>query len=79
MANTTRLDFTVIGTETMHCEGCEQRVGNALRRLPGIQEVLADHQTQRVRVRINPAEVDAEQVRAKLAQIGYEVESHHDA
>ncbi len=72
MATTMTLDFTVTGAQTIHCAGCEQRIGNALRRLPGIREVQADHRTQGVRVRIDPAQVDAEQVRAKLAQLGYE-------
>ncbi len=74
MANTTTLDFTVIGAQTIHCAGCEQRIGNALRRLPGIREVEASHQTQGVRVVIDPAQVDAAQLRGKLAQLGYEVE-----
>ncbi len=45
MATTTTLDFTVIGAQTIHCAGCEQRIGNALRRLPGIREVEASHRT----------------------------------
>ncbi len=73
MANTTTLDFTVIGEQTIHCAGCEQRIGNALHRLPGIREVAASHQTQGVRVAIDPAQVDAAQIRGKLEQLGYEV------
>lgn len=73
MAITTTLQLVVTGAQTIGCEGCEQRIGNALRRLPGIWEVQASHQTQAVRVRIDPAQVDAGQVRAKLAQLGYEV------
>jgi copper chaperone CopZ len=65
--------FVVTGEEKMHCAGCEQRVGNALRRLPGVEQVQASAQTQRVVVSFDPARVSPEQVRAKLEQLGYQV------
>jgi copper chaperone CopZ len=66
------LEFVVAGEAQLHCAGCEQRVRNALRRLPGVQEVQASATTQHVLVTVEPGEVDAEQVRAKLEQLGYE-------
>ncbi len=66
------LEFVVTGEEKMHCAGCEQRVSNVLRRLPGVQEVQANATTQQVRVTIDPSQVGAEQVRAKLEQLGYQ-------
>ena len=63
--------FTVTGENPIHCENCEQRIGNALRRLPGVEQVEASHQTQQVTVVFDPAHVDAEQVRAKLEQAGF--------
>ena len=57
----------------MHCAGCEQRVGNALRRLAGVKDVHANAGTQQVVVTFDPAQVNPEQVRAKLEQIGYQV------
>jgi copper chaperone CopZ len=68
------LEFVVMGEEKMHCAGCEQRVRNGLRRLPGVQEVQADATTQQVRVTVDPSQVGAEQVRAKLEQLGYQAE-----
>ena len=65
-------EFTVIGEQKIHCEGCEQQVGRALRRLDGVRDVQASHKTQRVAVRFDPNQVRPEQVRAKLEQIGYE-------
>lgn len=44
-----------------------------MRRLPGICNVQASHQTQAVCVMINPDAVSADAVQAKLAQIGYAV------
>ena len=67
------LEFMVTGEDKMHCAGCEQRVSNALRRLPGVQEVRASAATQQVLVTIDPAQVGSEQVRAKLEQLGYKV------
>jgi copper chaperone CopZ len=66
------LEFVVMGEEKMHCAGCEQRVSNALRRLPGVQEVQASATTQHVLVTVDPSQVGADQVRAKLEQLGYQ-------
>lgn len=40
------LDFTLVGEPKIHCAGCEERIGNALKRLPGIEQVQASAQTQ---------------------------------
>jgi copper chaperone CopZ len=66
------IELVVTGEEKMHCAGCEQRVSNALRRLPGVQEVRASAATQHVLVTIDPSQVGAEQVQAKLEQLGYQ-------
>ena len=66
------LEFVVVGEEKMHCDGCEQRVSNVLRRLPGVQDVQANATTQQVRVTVDPSQMGAEQVRAKLEQLGYQ-------
>lgn len=73
MAKNTIIDFVVTGNENLHCAGCEQRVSNGLKRLPGVRNVQASHQTQAVAVTINPDEVSADQVYAKLEQLGYAV------
>ena len=66
------LEFVVTGEEKMYCAGCEQRVSNALRRLPGVQEVRASAATQHILVTIDPNQVGSEQVRTKLEQLGYQ-------
>jgi P-type Cu+ transporter len=68
------VELVVTGEEKMHCAGCEQRVSNALRRLPGVQEVRANATTQHVLVTIDPSQVGADQVQAKLEQLGYQAE-----
>lgn len=67
------LEYTVTGEQKIHCEGCKQRIANALQRLPGIQDAQASFQTQQVQVTIDPAQVSPEQVRSKLEQLGYAV------
>ena len=66
------VQFEVVGEEKIHCEGCEARIANALARLPGVEEVQASAETQRVRVAIDPAQTSEKEVRARLAQIGYQ-------
>ena len=70
---TERLHFMVTGKDPIHCEACEQRITHALRRLPGVIDVLASSETQRVEVTVDPHRVDAEQVQSKLLQVGFEV------
>jgi Cu+-exporting ATPase len=71
---TETVDLAVRGEQPIHCASCEQRIGNGLRRLPGVQSVRASSKTQRVEVAIDPAQVSAEQVRAKLEQLGFAAE-----
>ncbi|WP_018991681.1 heavy-metal-associated domain-containing protein [Aromatoleum toluclasticum] len=72
---TTLIDFQVIGDEKIHCSGCETRIGFALRRLPGVRDVQASANTQRIAVSIDPEAVSADEVRARLQALGYEVAS----
>ncbi len=67
------LNLTVTGEQKIHCAGCEERIGNALGRLLGITDVQASADTQKVVVTFDPDKVSADQVRAKLEQLGYHV------
>jgi copper chaperone CopZ len=64
------LHFTVT---KIHCAGCEERITNALRRLPGVQDVQASHETQRVAVTFDPVRMSPDRVKAALKQLGYQV------
>ncbi len=72
---TVLIEFQVIGDEKIHCSGCETRIGFALRRLPGVRDVRASAETQRISVTIDPEEVGPEEVRARLQELGYEAAS----
>ncbi len=71
---TRTIDFMVTGERKIHCAGCELRIETALRQLPGIRNVQASAETQRVVVRSDPAQVGAEGIRAKLEELGYQAE-----
>ncbi len=70
---TQTINFTVNDETKIHCVGCEQRIGNALQRLPGILDVQASAETQRVLATIDSARIGPEQVQAKLERLGYKV------
>jgi copper chaperone CopZ len=67
------VNYTVSGEQKIHCAGCEERITNALRRSPGVQDVQASYETQRVVVSFDPARVSPDKVKAKLQQLGYHV------
>lgn len=71
MAKTT--EFVVTGEQKIHCEGCEQRIDRALRRLPGVEKVEASAESQRVVVEVDPDRVGEGELREKLDLLGYEV------
>ena len=56
----------------MMCEGCENRVKNAIKNIEGVENVTADHNTGKVIV-ISDNEVSEEIIKEVLEDIGYEV------
>lgn len=74
-----KTEFIVVGEEKLHCEGCEQRVDRALKRLDGIWEVEASHRSQHIEVEYDPGQVGEEEIRERLDLLGYEVEPGGDA
>jgi copper chaperone CopZ len=57
----------------MTCGGCENAVKRAVGRLPGVAEVSASHQEQRVAVSYDPAQATPETIAAKINGLGYRV------
>lgn len=67
-----QIEFVVTGTERMHCTGCEARIARALKWLPGVREVEASHESQRVSVAIDAGRVTPAEVQAAIKQAGFE-------
>ena len=63
----------VVGSQTMHCAGCERTVTFTLSQLPGVKVIKADHKTQIIELVLTGDETDLEKVKAELDWIGYEV------
>lgn len=62
----------VLQVEGMTCTGCEQRIGNALRRLEGVRGAAADHTTGRVEARVRPG-TDPQSLAERITAAGYTV------
>jgi copper chaperone len=65
--------FEVIGSQRIHCEGCEQAIGRSLTQLPGVRKAKADHRTQRIVVQMESTQTNAEAICARLDAAGYQV------
>lgn len=65
----------VLQVEGMSCTGCEQRIGNTLRRVDGVREVTADHTTGRVDVRVDQSVAPAT-LASRIAKAGYRVPAY---
>lgn len=56
----------------MMCEGCENRIKNALSTLEGVEKVEANHKTGEVKVICNK-QIDMSVIAEKIDDIGFEV------
>lgn len=56
----------------MMCNGCENRVKNAIENLEGIEKVKADHITGKVKI-VAKDSVSKENLKLTIEDIGYEI------
>ena len=56
----------------MMCEGCENRIKNALSTLEGVEKVEANHKTGEVKVTCNKP-IEKSVIEEKIDDIGFEV------
>jgi Cu2+-exporting ATPase len=63
---------TIIKVEGMVCNGCENRVKNALKNISGVEEVIADHTTDIVKVTSNE-EVLENTITEKIEDLGFDI------
>ena len=63
---------TILNVKGMVCNGCENRVKNALKNIQGIKDVVADHTTGTVKVTAN-SEVSESAMKERIEDIGFEV------
>ena len=63
---------TIIKVEGMVCNGCENRVQNALKDIKGVEKVIANHTEGTVTV-TSSNEVERNILEEKIEDIGFEV------
>lgn len=66
------ITFEVIGDHQMACNGCEQRVQNAVKTLPGVGKIRADARNQHIDVLFDETKVDAVTVAERIGKVGYQ-------
>jgi len=57
----------------MHCRSCEMLVKDSLEEIQGVKKAEADHKKNLVKIEAED-KVDLEDVKAKIRELGYEVE-----
>lgn len=62
----------IFNVEGMMCNGCENRVQNALQTIEGVEKVVANHVDGTVTVTLNN-DIDKSVIKDKLEDLGYEV------
>ncbi len=67
------MNTLIIKVKGMVCNGCENRIQNALKRVDGINEVLADYKQELVTVKTN-LEIDKNVIYEKIEDLDFEVE-----
>ena len=65
---------TIINVKGMVCNGCENRVKNALKTIEGVEEVEANYTNGIVKV-TSKEEVEESTLKEKIEDIGFEVEN----
>lgn len=62
----------IIKVKGMACEGCENRIKNALSTIEGVEKVSANHTNGQVIVTLNK-EVEEEVLKSKIEDLGFSV------
>ncbi len=62
----------IIKVEGMHCQGCENRIQNALKQIDGVEEVIANYKEGIVTVTVNN-QIDIKTINEKIDDIGFTV------
>lgn len=60
---------TIIKVQGMACEGCENRIQNALKNIEGIEKVVANHKEGTVTVTTN--EILINDIKEKIEDLGF--------
>ena len=62
----------ILNVEGMACGGCEKRIQNALSKVEGVKEVVANHTTGKVNLTIEDT-TDETNLKNIISELGFEV------
>ena len=62
----------IINVEGMACEGCENRIQNAVNNIDGVDEVIANHKTGIVKI-VGKDNISENEIKETIGDIGFEV------
>lgn len=60
---------TIIKVQGMACEGCENRIQNALKNMEGIENVVANHKEGTVTITANETLINS--IKEKIEDLGF--------
>ncbi len=66
------ITLEVVGNERLNCEGCEERVEQTLKKLPGVGQVRAKSSNQRIQVLFDSTVLDPSVIAERIANAGYQ-------
>ena len=55
----------------MVCEGCAEKIDDALQAIPGVRDIRPNVPQKRIHVRYEPARVDLQRLKDRLAVAGF--------
>lgn len=61
----------ILKVQGMACEGCENRIQNALKNIEGIEKVVANHKEGTVTVTANETLIDS--IKEKIKDLGFTI------
>ena len=64
--------FEVIGDQRIACQGCEERVEDLIKSVPGVKQVRARARNQRIEVLLDTAALEPSVIAKRLRNAGYE-------
>lgn len=62
----------ILNVEGMSCEGCENRIKNAVSNIEGVESVEASHQEKKVKINLTK-DVDINTIKETITDLDFEV------
>lgn len=62
----------ILNIEGMVCTGCEKRVENALKEIKNVKEVNANHENNKVIIKMED-EANINEIKERICELGFEV------